>query len=179
MCHWCQSLCPIRYTFSRPIESIPQNPIKIWLIKQSYDQNFNHMRRNKSNLLIPSTWWSKFACFLWTTLTTQWVHCCSDCCRPFRSQPTVGQGAPWWAWGPMEGYRGALEEACTDWPQICSITATPCSSSEDKRTGSVEGTPPQNHHLEFHWWQQRDGTARVKEVKIGPIWEKYNSSVLF
>ena len=61
----------------------------------------------------------------------------------------------------MVGYRGALEEACTDWPQICSITATPNSSSEDNRE---EVAAERRGHQEL-----------PKNSKLGP--EKYIASV--
>ena len=75
----------------------------------------------------------------------------------------MGQGAPWWAWGPMEGYRGALEEACTDWPQICSITATPYLLLIRGQTDRCGGS-------------QEDGTDPVKDLKIGMTREKYIGS---
>ena len=91
----------------------------------------------------PSSWsnfWELFrmdatiAIWMFSLSPTDYQHpAVGSLLWPFGSQPYGRPGAPWWAWGPMVGYRGALEEACTDWPQICSITATPNSSSEDNR----------------------------------------------
>ena len=89
----------------------------------------------------------------------------------FRSQP---RWAPWWAWGPMEGYRGALEEACTDWPQICSITTTP--APHQGTNGQVGHPAPKSPSRIPLVAAERMGQLPSKNSKLGR-YEKSTSAV--
>ena len=64
----------------------------------------------------------------------------------------------------MEGYRGALEEACTDWPQICSITTTP---APHQGTNVQVGQPAPKSASRIPLVAERMGQLLSKNSKLG------------
>ena len=73
------------------------------------------------------------------------------------------------AWGTMVGYRGALEEACTDWPKICAITATPTlGSSEDRRMGQWIGARELKALLRKMFRVKHSKFANIREADYWP-----------
>ena len=64
----------------------------------------------------------------------------------------------------MEGYRGALEEACADWPQICSITTTP---APHQGTNVQVGQPSPKSASRIPLVAERMGQLLSKNSKLG------------